>query len=115
MMDLQKPRTFDDETLDMAASMTTARNHPGLVEWFQKVDMETARRSSIRLERNEYGTFTADWYESRQPSDEELAEADRANNLLEADPDTDQPEHECGPFPYLYMGCPGCQWMEDRA
>lgn len=28
----------------------------------------------------------------------------------------DEPEHVCGPWPYLFEGeCPGCQWREDRA
>ena len=28
----------------------------------------------------------------------------------------DEPEHVCGPWPYLFGGdCPGCQWREDRA
>lgn len=142
MMDLQQPRTFDDETLETASASQIARTstQPVLVEWFAKVDAEVKRRAEIRLERGEFGNFSADWYESRQHvinrdwggpdcwcGKPHVALTVGANgnlrsigsamtdNVLDTISD-DQPAHVCGPWPYLFEGeCPGCQWLVDRA
>lgn len=77
MMDLQKPETFDDETLDAAVDSRIARasGDPVLVEWFGRVDAEAARRAEIRLERGEYGhDHDAAWYASRQTEAQWFAE-----------------------------------------
>lgn len=112
MMDLQQPRTWTDETIDLAlesiARMDARQGAtPGfygkLTAFVNLIKAEAGRRAEIRIERAEFGSFSADWYDSRPL------------NLLDADTEAGQPEHECGPFPYLYMGCPGCQWREDRA
>jgi hypothetical protein len=100
MMDIQQPRTYTDEVLNSVSlsGLASESTDPVLVEWFAKVKAEIARRAEIRLERGEYGTFSADWYDSRPLADDSL------------------PEHECGSFPDLFEGdCPACDLIAERA
>lgn len=75
-MDLDKPRTFDDETLDAATASWIGRasDEPVLIDWFAKVDAEAKRRAEIRLARGEHGQHGASWYESRQTEEQFLEE-----------------------------------------
>jgi hypothetical protein len=80
-MELQEPRTWDDEMIDAAIAATITRGVaaalPGgtLAALFRKVDAEAARRAEIRIERVYGGIITAaelvekhdaSWYDSRQ-------------------------------------------------
>lgn len=92
MMDLQTPRTWDDETLDAAVSSRSiyqwrdaGTTMPTLSVWAQAVLDEAARRAEIRLARLVEGmsrdailqNHGPEWYEPRQLPDTDEASAER--------------------------------------
>ena len=91
-----------------STSRSTCSSSPGCSnsEGGQALVVEMRRRAEIRLERGESAVeagHDAGWYDSRPwtLNDSRL---------------DDEPEHVCGPFPYLFGGdCAGCEWRSDRA
>lgn len=67
MMDLQKPATWDDESLDMVmGSVLVTALRVSNEDWVAQVEAERTRRAEIRLERGEFGgSHVAAWYEAR--------------------------------------------------
>jgi hypothetical protein len=79
MMDLRKPETFDDESLDLAligvAKLREVSRTGGVRDWSERVIAEAARRAEIRINRSEPGAVhDADWYASRQTEEQFLEE-----------------------------------------